>query len=156
MENIKQLVCLMGKINCFFFSILQVIDSPSIPKYNHMLLEIGINLFSLKPMIQFECISPLFRSVSCICFSTQEPVNKMIEYILQLYFFSLFFHLLCLSKHLTVMTLQCDEWRGGSPSLSESCFIWKPFITHWYKTQEQSLLNVSWRRNCRRSDQRSF
>lgn len=79
-ENIKQLVCLIGKISCFFFSVLHAIDLTSIPKYSHMLLEIGINPFSLKPVIQFECISPLFSSVSCICFSTQEPVNEIIEY----------------------------------------------------------------------------
>lgn len=47
MENtvIKQLVWLTGKINCFFYSILRVIDLPSIPKYNHKLLKIGINPF---------------------------------------------------------------------------------------------------------------
>lgn len=59
----------------------------------------------------------------------------------------------CLSKYFTVMTLQCNECRGGLSSLSESWFTWNPFITHGYKTQEQSLLSVSWSYNCPRRGQ---
>lgn len=62
----------------------------------------------------------------------------------------------CLSKYFTVMTLQCNECRGGLSSLSESWFTRNPFITRGYKTQEQSLLSVSWSYKCLRRGQRPF